>query len=57
MLVVKVMDSRLWEVIEKLVFSNQTTILKGRLLVNWMLVMNEITVMAKKTRNHFLIFK
>lgn len=52
-----ILAARLGEVIKKHFSPDQFTFLKGRMLVDSVLVVNEMIDMAKKASNHRLIFK
>jgi hypothetical protein len=56
-LVAKVLASRLAKVLEDLIPKTQSAFLKGRNLVEGVMVVNEVTDFAKKTRKKCLIFK
>jgi hypothetical protein len=55
--VAKVLASRLAKVLEDLIPKTQSAFLKGRNLVEGVMVVNEVTDFAKKTRKKCLIFK
>lgn len=56
-LVTKVLKNRLGLVIDKLTSSNQTTFLKGMLLVNEVVKVNKVIYLNKRSRRIYLIFK
>lgn len=56
-LVAKVLAKRLGLVMHKLISPNQSTFLKGRVLVVGVMVANELIDLAKRTKNACLIFK
>lgn len=56
-LLIKVLVCRLIDVMDKLIFSNQITFLKGILLVDGVVDVNELVDLAKKSRKCFFIFK
>lgn len=56
-LVVKVFVGRLSTVMDKLTSPNQSTFLKGRLLIDGVVVVNKLTDLAKKSKKSCLILK
>jgi hypothetical protein len=56
-LIAKVLATRLAEVLNPIVASTQSAFLKGRLLVDGVLVVNEVVDLAKKSGSSCLIFK
>ncbi|GAU21871.1 hypothetical protein TSUD_33680 [Trifolium subterraneum] len=56
-LIAKVLAKRLAKVIDKVISSNQSAFIKGRNLVDGVLVVNEVVELAKKTKRECLIFK
>ncbi|CAJ2635167.1 unnamed protein product [Trifolium pratense] len=56
-IIAKVLEKRLSKVIDSLIASNQSAFIKGRNLVDSVLVVNEVVELAKKSRRECLIFK
>ncbi|MCH86627.1 LINE-1 reverse transcriptase like, partial [Trifolium medium] len=56
-LIAKVLAKRLAKVIDSVVALNQSAFIKGRNLVDGVLVVNEVVELAKKTKRECLIFK
>lgn len=53
----KVLVSRLSSVMDKPISPNQFVFLKGRLLVDGVVIMNELVVLVKHSRKYCLLFK
>ncbi|MCI15543.1 transposon TX1 putative protein, partial [Trifolium medium] len=53
----KVLATRLGQVMGKLISSNQSAFIKGRLLVDGVLALNEVVDFVKRARKKCLIFK
>jgi hypothetical protein len=56
-IIAKVLAKRLAKVMDLVISSNQSAFIKGRNLVDGVLVVNEVVDWAKKTKNECLIFK
>ncbi|GAU34029.1 hypothetical protein TSUD_16170 [Trifolium subterraneum] len=56
-LIAKVLAKRLAKVMDTIIASNQSTLIKGRNLVDGVLVVNEVVELAKKSKRECLIFK
>jgi hypothetical protein len=56
-LIAKVLAKRLSRVMDSIIAPNQSAFIKGRNLVDGVLVMNEVVELAKKNRRECLIFK
>jgi hypothetical protein len=56
-IVAKVLASRLGTVMDKLISKNQSAFIKGRLLVDGVLTVNEVIDLAKRTKKKCMIFK
>ncbi|GAU38652.1 hypothetical protein TSUD_276920 [Trifolium subterraneum] len=56
-LIAKVLAKRLALVMDSVIASNQSTFIKGRNLVDGVLIVNEVVELAKKTKKECLIFK
>ncbi|MCH80431.1 LINE-1 reverse transcriptase like [Trifolium medium] len=56
-LITKVLAKRLAKVIDSVIAPNQSTFIKGRNLVDGVLVVNEMVELAKKSKRECLIFK
>jgi hypothetical protein len=56
-LIAKVLEGRLSKVMNSVVSTNQTTFIKGRHLVDGVVVINDVVDLAKKSGRHCLILK
>jgi exonuclease III len=56
-IVAKVLATRLGSVMEKIISKNQSAFIKGRLLVDGVLTINEVVDLAKRSKGECMIFK